>query len=173
MSETIACPRCGRKLNVQEEYLGQAVQCPACNEQFTAEPPPLTARPVMLPPAGEPPPPRGRLRRDDDYDRRPRRDYDYDDYGDRRYERPDRGGVILTLGIVGLVLSCIPLAGWILGGIALSMGNTDLGAMARGTMNRAGQGTTQAGKVCGLIAVILSSVFFLLACFLRLGAPRW
>src|SRR5262245_26574526 len=141
MSEIITCPHCQRKLSLQEEHLGQTVQCPACTERFTAEvppPSPLTAQPLPGQRAGEPPPPRGRIRRDDfdDYDRRPRRD-EYDDYGDRRYERPDRGGVVLTLGILGLVLSCIPLAGWVLGGIALSMGSTDLGYMARGRMSSA------------------------------------
>ena len=83
--------------------------------------------------------------------------------------RPDRGAAILTLGILGLVFSCIPIAGWILGGIALGMGNNDLGEIARGRMSRAGEGATQGGKICGLIALILSTlaVFFWCMAFAR------
>jgi hypothetical protein len=64
--------------------------------------------------------------------------------------RPHRGTMILVFGIIGIVL-CFPLgiAAWV-------MGNNDLKAMARGEMDPAGQGTTQAGKVCGMISVGLA-----------------
>lgn len=35
------------------------------------------------------------------------------------------------------------------------MGNNDLREMAAGRMDRSGQGMTQAGKICGMIGVIL------------------
>jgi hypothetical protein len=174
MSEIITCPACGRKLNLPEEYLGQTVRCPACDGQFTAElpeqsPPPRSA--LRLEPE-EPPDDRDRHERSSDYERpRRRRDDDYDDdYDDRyRYRRPHRGGTILTLGILGLALFWIPLAGWILGGISLGMGNSDEVEMARGVMDREGKGLTQAGKICGLIAVILSTLAFVSCCVLRVG----
>ncbi len=60
-----------------------------------------------------------------------------------------RGTLILVLGILGLII-CAPLgiAAWV-------MGNGDLKQMDAGTMDPAGRGTTQAGKICGMIATIL------------------
>ena len=62
---------------------------------------------------------------------------------------PHRGGVILTLGILGLVCC------FICGIIAWVMGNNDLREMSGGRMDRSGEGLTQAGKICGMISVIL------------------
>ena len=62
---------------------------------------------------------------------------------------PHRGGVILALGIIGIVCC------FICGIIAWVMGNSDLREMAAGRMDRSGQGMTQAGKICGMIGVIL------------------
>ena len=58
--------------------------------------------------------------------------------------------LILVLGIVGLVC-CFPvgIAAWI-------MGNGDLKAMAEGRMDPTGEGMTKAGKICGIISVILN-----------------
>jgi uncharacterized membrane protein YidH (DUF202 family) len=63
--------------------------------------------------------------------------------------RPHRGGIILTLGILGIVCC------FICGIIAWVMGNSDLREMAAGRMDRSGEGLTQAGKICGMISVIL------------------
>jgi len=63
--------------------------------------------------------------------------------------KPHRGTLILVLGILGLVV-CGPLAivAWI-------MGAGDLKEMDAGTMDPSGRGTTQAGKICGMIGTIL------------------
>ncbi|HTY87814.1 MAG TPA: hypothetical protein VMB80_10145 [Candidatus Acidoferrum sp.] len=63
--------------------------------------------------------------------------------------KPHRGTLILVLGILGLVV-CGPLgiAAWI-------MGSGDLKQMDAGTMDPAGRGTTQAGKICGIVATVL------------------
>jgi hypothetical protein len=173
MGEIITCPHCQRKLNLREEYLGQMVQCPACSEQFTAELPssPLP-RPAPPRQVEAPHPDYERPERSRDYDEPPRRRRrDYDDYDDDyRRGRPHRGAVILVLGILGLALFWIPLAGWVMGGIALGMGNSDETEMARGIMDRSGKGQTQAGKICGLIAVILSTLAFVSCCVLNIGA---
>ncbi len=177
MSEIITCPSCRRKLNLREEYLGQTVRCPACGGEFTAEAPePFSPRPVLRPEPEEPPDEHRRREPSWDEDRprrRPRREDAYEEgeaYADRwRYRRPHRGAVILTLGILGLALFWIPLAGWILGGIALGMGSSDEAEMARGAMDRSGRGQTQAGKICGLIAVILSTIWFFTCCTLRVA----
>ena len=63
--------------------------------------------------------------------------------------KPHRGTLILVLGILGLVV-CGPvgIAAWV-------MGANDLKEMEAGTMDPSGRGTTQAGKICGMIACIL------------------
>ena len=63
--------------------------------------------------------------------------------------KPHRGTLILVLGILGLVV-CAPLAiaAWV-------MGSGDLKQMDAGTMDPSGRGTTQAGKICGIIGTIL------------------
>ena len=64
--------------------------------------------------------------------------------------KPHRGTLILVLGILSLV--CCGL----LGIPAWLMGNADLKEMAAGTMDPAGQGTTNAGKICGIIGTVLA-----------------
>ena len=68
--------------------------------------------------------------------------------------KPHRGGVVLTLGILGLAV-CV-----ICGIIAWIMGKNDLREMAEGRMDPAGMGMTKAGKICGMISVILTLVGF-------------
>ena len=66
--------------------------------------------------------------------------------------KPHRGTLILVLGILGLVV-CGPLgiAAWL-------MGSGDLKEMDAGTMDPAGRGNTNAGKICGIIATVLMIV---------------
>ena len=63
--------------------------------------------------------------------------------------KPHRGTLILVLGILGLVV-CAPLAI-----VAWVMGAGDLKEMDAGTMDPSGRGSTQAGKICGIIGTIL------------------
>jgi hypothetical protein len=73
-------------------------------------------------------------------------------YSTQQTLRPHRGGLILALGILGLVCC------FICGIIAWVMGNSDLKEMAAGRMDPSGQGLTQAGKICGMVSVILQIV---------------
>ena len=91
---------------------------------------------------------------------------------------PHRGVLILVLGIVGLVLGLPPIwllcgifgiAGCICSIIAWVMGNKDLKEMDAGRMDPSGRGTTKAGKICGIIGVILAIVGLCLS-LLVLGA---
>ncbi len=66
--------------------------------------------------------------------------------------RPHRATIVLVLGILGLVICPI------LGIIAWVMGNGDLRAMQAGQMDPSGLGMTKAGKICGMISVILAIV---------------
>ena len=77
--------------------------------------------------------------------------------------RPHRGTLILVFGILSLVV-----CGFFLGIPAWIMGNADLRAMAAGEMDRSGEGLTKAGKICGMIAVILDIVGILVGGLLLL-----
>jgi hypothetical protein len=78
--------------------------------------------------------------------------------------RPHRGVVILVLGILGL-LCC-----FILGIIAWVMGSGDLREMDAGRMDPSGRGLTQAGKICGIISVVLWILWIIL---MMLGIISW
>jgi hypothetical protein len=105
---------------------------------------------------------------------------DYGDYDDDHYRRrrrrdvaPHRGGVVLTLGILSLVLGCL---GIIFGPIAWAMGTTDLAEIRAGRMDPEGEGTTNAGRICGIIGTIVSVAFVacgLLSMFANMNARRW
>ena len=77
--------------------------------------------------------------------------------------KPHRGTAVLVLGILGLVV-CI-----ICGIIAWVMGKNDLREMDAGRMDPSGRGLTNAGKICGMISVIMLLVqlgfFLLFMCF--------
>ena len=63
--------------------------------------------------------------------------------------RPHRGGIILALGILGIVICQI------CGIIAWVMANSDLADMRAGRMDPSGEGITNAGRICGIISVVI------------------
>jgi hypothetical protein len=69
--------------------------------------------------------------------------------------QPHRGSTILVLGILSLVLVGV---GLVLGPIAWTMGTQDLNDMRAGRMDPEGEGTTNAGWICGMIGTILNIV---------------
>ncbi len=196
MAEIISCPACQRKLQVPEEYFGQTVQCPECKHTFIAAPPgaPVSTAPQPAkaasppPPAPEkrapewekPPPSRSSRRDDEDYDEdeedeeddRPRRrrrrryaDEDDEDRPLRRYVTPHRGGMILTFGILAIMGFCAP----VFGPMAWVMGSTDLAQMRTGSMDREGEGLTQAGRILGMVATIIFICFVLFICLITMA----
>ena len=84
--------------------------------------------------------------------------------------KPDRGAVVLTMGILGMVSApigfvCCPLLGAVsvaLGIIAWVMGNRDLKEMQSWRMDPGGQGLTQAGQICGIVATIIGGLVLLM-----------
>lgn len=70
--------------------------------------------------------------------------------------RPHRGAMVLVLGILGLVCC------FILGIIAWVLGNGDLREIDAGRMDPSGRGLTQAGKICGMISVVLWLVWLVI-----------
>jgi len=85
-------------------------------------------------------------------------------YSTQQTLRPHRGTLILVLGILGLVCC------FICGIVAWVMGSGDLKEMAAGRMDPAGQGLTQAGKICGIVSVVLQVIGFVVwLLFMSLG----
>ena len=83
------------------------------------------------------------------------------------FARPHRGGGILALGIISIVLALsmwCSIAGLICGVIALTMSKKDMPLLQAGQMDPRGLGVTQAGRICGIIGTALSGV--MLAIFL-------
>ena len=64
--------------------------------------------------------------------------------------KPSRGGTVLTLGILGIVVC------FIMGIIAWVMGSGDLREMREGKRDREGEQLTKAGMICGIIGTVLS-----------------
>ena len=70
--------------------------------------------------------------------------------------KPHRGTMILVFGILGLVCCIIfAILAWV-------MGNNDLKEMDAGIMDPEGKGLTQAGKICGIIGVLLQIAGFII-----------
>lgn len=85
--------------------------------------------------------------------------------------KPHRGTLILVLGILGFFVC------FICGIVAWVMGNDDIRQMDAGQMDPAGRDLTQAGRVIGMIVVILNVValvvailFFIVAAVLGVAA---
>ncbi len=72
--------------------------------------------------------------------------------------KPHRGGAILALGIIGIVVC------FITGIIAWVMGSGDLKEMDAGIRDKSGYSLTKAGMICGIISVILAilSIFWMI-----------
>ncbi len=165
------CTSCGKELCVRDELLGNLVRCPICDAVFTArmgmEPPPT---PYNL--AFEPPPVRIGSRRPEVEAYSPSAE-PLDGPWPRRRGRSvrsdgvvaDRGALILALGIAGLLGSGCVIPGWVLGNVATRMGTADIDKMNRGLMDRSGRGMTIVGRICGIIAVVLSTLSSLAGIF--------
>jgi hypothetical protein len=73
--------------------------------------------------------------------------------------KPHQGALILALGIASFVT--VP---FILGPIAWIMGTNDLKEIRAGRMDPEGESLTDAGRICGMIATILSIAGVVVAC---------
>ncbi len=122
---------------------------------------------------------KGKSRRDDDEDEeddRPARksskrsserdDYDDEDDGGSRKQLPHRGGLIMTLGLMSLILTFCGFAPLTLGLAipAMLMGKKDLKLMRERKMDRSGEGNTKAGFITGIIGLVLGLIALLIYC---------
>lgn len=166
MAEIITCPECKRTLQVPASYFGQTVQCPECRRQFVAqaEPTAVQAAPASTPQRPAP----VDFENDLDDEPRPRRrdEDDDDDLTDlpriRQSTIPHRGGVILAMGLLALIM--FPYVTIVCGPMAWMMGNTDLAEIRAGRMDPTGEGLIQAGRILGIIGTVLIGVFGIIVC---------
>ncbi len=70
--------------------------------------------------------------------------------------QPERGGIVLALGIVSIVVNCL----FFLGIIAWILGQKDLREMDEGTRDPSGRALTKAGMICGIIGTCLAVLGF-------------
>jgi hypothetical protein len=100
------------------------------------------------------------------------------------FGEPHRGGLILALGIISLTVNFLSSCGGAFSGglgcfatplaIGLAipawiMANTDLAKMATGRMDASGRGSTQGGKICGIISIVLTVVIIAVTILFFLG----
>jgi predicted Zn finger-like uncharacterized protein len=132
--DEVPCPACGKLMD------RDARRCPTCGERVQEG----RRRNV-----------RREFEEEEDEDRPRRRPH-------RRDAEPHRGGLILTFGIISsaTLFVCWPLAPVALGfGIAAWwMGQGDLRKIRSGAMDPDGEGTTQAGWICGIVGVCLNVI---------------
>ncbi len=155
MSIDFTCSGCTKTLRVPVEHLGKQARCPQCQTLNLIQP---NSDPVaMSAPEGISNP----LNQFSVAEKQPIGQNPYQATGaapaGRMYQMPHRGGLILTLGILGLLCNvlCIPsIMAWV-------MGRSDLAKIRAGMMDREGEGLTQAGMIMGIIATCLVIVVIL------------
>jgi predicted Zn finger-like uncharacterized protein len=177
MSQLVSCPECSKHLQVPDDLIGKKVQCPECKHTFTATAPEESTK-ISTTPSKPPPSKAPAWDKDDDDERsskseskpKKRREEDDEDDDDERPRRrrrsssgrgdymPHRGGMILAFGLIGLLI--MPIFGI----IAWIMGNSDLAEIKAGRMDPEGESMTNAGRILGMIAVILWIVSILVFC---------
>jgi hypothetical protein len=79
--------------------------------------------------------------------------------------RPHKGSAILIMGILSIVISCLPL-----GIVAWVMGNAELRDMDRGLVDPSGRSDVNIGRICGIISVCIAGAIFLIWMLFVLGA---
>jgi predicted Zn finger-like uncharacterized protein len=186
-SMIVDCPSCTRKLRVTEELIGREVKCPTCGSTFQATAGNVTRQPTprgLVSEEAASPPPAGlgasvkdapgvasdysaQEGTEESRELQPLREEEPEDLNEersreeprhfrgRRDAEPHRGALILILGILSIVLLLIGLP---LGIAALIMGRRDLQKIRARAMDPEGEGTTQAGWICGIIGTILQSL---------------
>jgi hypothetical protein len=146
MPDLIHCPQCERTLRVPDDLWGRSVKCPACGTIFTA--PLEAAQPVSESPADVEEPARTETYQeeiDQEPPPRPRPQRRFD-------QKPHRGTLILVLGILSIVICGF------LGPVAWIMGSSDLREIRAGRMDPEGEGTTNGGRICGIIGTFVQLI---------------
>jgi predicted Zn finger-like uncharacterized protein len=174
MPTDVDCPSCAQKLRVPDDLLGKNVKCPACKTMFSAtlcgmgesapsrwdtEEPPVRSSSGSAPRQSlQPPESNGD---EEDNDSRPSKRRRSRRRSSRDYQ-PHRGTIILVLGILAIVTGLH----LVLGPIAWVMGNNDLKEIHAGRMDPEGEGTTNIGRILGMVATFIGIAAIVIACII-------
>ncbi len=166
----VSCPNCGTRLQAPSEVLGQEVACGRCKTSFFAHadpaegqgaPRPAPAAPPQQPPApaGQPtapsapaaPPPVGTPPRMPAPPHAPA--------APEAAIRPTSGYAVasLVLGIAAIpTVCCYAIPSLICGILALIFHRTAMNDIRAGRASDSSAGVAKAGRICGLIGIVLS-----------------
>lgn len=149
----VTCSNCSALLRVSDRHAGKNARCPQCS---TINPIPLQVEDVDEFASAESYSPGSSTwdsGKDNPYSAPPV-DQRVGQHAQRSGDdlKEHRGGTVLTVGILSLV--CCPL----LGISAILMANRDLEMMQLGMMDPAGRGTTEAGKVVGIVGLVMAAI---------------
>jgi hypothetical protein len=160
MPSQVSCPSCGLTLRIKDELIGKRVKCPQCAVAFAAEEDTPRTTEETVSRSRSPAPPAT-------------------DDGKPLKVVAHRGTMVLTLGIcslAGIVIWPLAWAGTACGICAWVFGHKDLQRMAKGEMDKEGEGPSRAGMICGMIAAIVEGLMtvvliagFILALFGVIG----
>lgn len=153
----LTCSGCGQTLRVGDEHAGKKARCPQCGAIVSvpaAETPPSgSLGPSPFDDSGGADEPVNPF---SDFPEPSANPYQSPttpvDIKTPYHYKPHRGGLILTLGILG-IFCCGPL-----GIVAWVMGSSDLKEIRAGQMDPDGQSLTQAGMIVGIVATVLLAI---------------
>lgn len=167
MPISVRCDECKKRLKVPDTSAGKKIRCPECGERISV---PEPEEDLVAPDEDQDDGGYGVEKEDEEEVRRKkkkRKSYEDDYRPKRKSKRPHRGVLILILGIVSILIGCIPLGAWFVAFRAMAMANEDLSDMDSGRMDRSGAGMTQAGKICGIIGSVLALLWLIVAITLK------
>lgn len=159
------CPSCNTTLRVPDAHAGKNAKCPHCDsivlvEAGTQSPqPPFKQADAGQPNFGQPNFGQPNAGAGNPYaSQSTAPGYGAGMGSQSGYVNPHRGGLILTMGILALVMNFMAIPGI----LAWIMGRSDLKQMDQGLMDNEGRGLTTAGMIMGIIGTCFMILFFLL-----------
>ncbi len=169
----ITCPNCGTRLNAPDSLLGQQVTCGKCRCLFVAQsqtPPSAEPGEAQVPPEAFPGAAEPALAPHPQPSMAPPMVATALPFGQTGYQQVSAGYyqpaplatsgyavASLVLGIASLVTCfCYAVPPLILGPLALVFGNIAMKDIRAGTANPSSSGLAKAGKICGLIGLLLA-----------------
>jgi len=163
MAIEFSCGTCDSVLSVSDEHAGKQAKCPKCANvnSIPNSSQPAPAPPVVPPPVAPQAMPAGY---NAGYSQPMQGMATQAPYGapiSGSFE-PHRGGLVLTMGIFGVVFSCLG----IIGIIGIVMSSRDLKKIKAGQMDPQGEGLTTFGLVLSIVGTVIFACVLLYVLFI-------
>jgi predicted Zn finger-like uncharacterized protein len=165
MANIVKCPECQKALKLSDAAAGKRVRCPACQHSFAAPAAEDEAAYAVEPTEeGVAERPVRRSPRDSEEDDRPRAP---------RRRRPSRSreftgeqvavsSAPLVYGILAFVFSCIPIAAFIFGGLALTKASEESARIPGGKRYNGARTMLLIARILAAVGICLGVVFCIL-----------